>query len=85
MRREMPSMRLTLPLLVLFVFVAGCGTYEETSELPADQPVAGTPANQGPSASMAKCAGCGKEVAASTLASHDGQQLCPDCIAAHGH
>jgi hypothetical protein len=33
----------------------------------------------------AKCDGCGQEVEASTLASHDGMKLCEACMASHDH
>lgn len=34
---------------------------------------------------MAKCGGCGKEVAKATLVSHDGKMMCTECMASHNH
>ncbi|MBC8063879.1 MAG: hypothetical protein H7Y17_03555 [Chlorobia bacterium] len=70
---------LSLSLLLCLVS-SGCSSGDaanSSTTAPAATPVA----NQ----EMAKCAGCGKEVATAELASHDGQMMCKECIAAHNH
>ena len=58
--------------------VFGCSSSDPNSTSSAAEPA-------GTTVAMAKCAGCGKEVPQADLASHDGQMLCKDCIAAHNH
>jgi hypothetical protein len=80
----MKTTTLLLTALAL-ALVFGCSP-SETTETPASTPTTSTePAASEPEVAMSKCDGCGKEVPFSTIVSHDGQQLCPDCVAEHDH
>ena len=72
----MPLKSLVALAALVVAFAVGCSAPPAPAET-------GTPATL--TAELAKCAGCGKEVAKAELAMHDGQMLCKDCIAAHNH
>ncbi len=75
-----PITLITASILALNLLV-GCSSGDATTNSSATTPGATPAANQ----EMSKCAGCGKEVAKAELASHDGQMMCKECIAAHNH
>ncbi len=85
----MKTTTLLLTALAL-ALVFGCSP-SKTAETPASTPTTSTPttstepAASEPEVAMSKCDGCGKNVPFSTIVSHDGQQLCPDCVAEHDH
>ena len=74
--RFMPFKSLIAGFVLMFAIV-GCSGSEAAPATSDTQPST--------TVAMAKCAGCAKEVPQAELASHDGQMLCKDCIAAHNH
>lgn len=66
--------------------LAGCSS-SETATQEASTGSAATTGTTGTTASTekGKCAGCGAEFPKTELASHDGQDMCKACIAAHDH
>jgi hypothetical protein len=74
-------MKAILLIIACTALAVGCSSGDAT----ATTTETSTTATQTASQEKAKCAGCGKEVAKGELVSHDGQMLCKECIAAHGH
>ncbi len=73
------TFRNLLLAVVLITSVVGCASNEPAAAgAAASEPTSTT-------AALAKCAQCGKEVASAELVSHDGQMLCKECVASHGH
>jgi hypothetical protein len=68
----------------ILLAVAGCASSDANA--PAEGASGqGSSAAPGASAELAKCGGCGKEVAKAELVAHDGMMLCKECMQGHNH
>jgi hypothetical protein len=79
-------LRLLTPAIVgAAILAVGCSPEATNADENASSNSAPSAGPSSTVAEMATCVGCGTEVSADLLSSHDGTMLCKACIDAHGH